>query len=619
VAVKVLSPQMAATSPARKRFLREARSSAAVRHNNVVQVHEVEEKPLPYLVMEFISGETLQQRLDRVGPLEVPEVLEIGLQIAEGLAAAHATGLIHRDIKPGNILLTAGLRTGVKIADFGLARAVDDASLTQSGVVTGTPQYMSPEQARGEPIDHRSDLFSLGSVLYFMCTGHSPFRASSTPAVLRRVSDERPRPIREVHRDVPEWLAAIIDKLHEKDPARRFQSATEVADTLERHLSDLQRGVPITVHRIVPDGPVRHQRGRKPMIVAALIIPFVALAVAAFENPNAISPLIPAMTRPAPAGANDRAAGNGADDNVIVVMADDANQRIVGSGTLAAKSWDVAGFDRVQVRSAFRAEIIKGTGFKVTATADDNVIPHIKVTKEGTTLKISLERGSYRLKSPLKAEITLPSLIGIDIDGASKGTLKGFQSERELSLKITGSSELAGGITVEKGDFKVDGASTLSLVGSAQAAHLSAEGASHLKLKEFLLKSGLVDLEGASTAEITVKSEALFKAKLSGASTLKGSIQAKEIDLDLDGASQATLAGAVNDAKIRILSASSLKMPGLVLQNADVTLSEAGHATVDIRGKLKYELNSASSLRYLGEPTTLDGSKSGGSSIARGR
>ena len=152
VALKVLAPAIAATSPARKRFLREARSSAQVRHENVVQVHAVEEQPLPYLVMEFIPGETLQQRLDRVGPLEAPEIVRIGRQIAEGLAAAHATGLIHRDIKPANVLLEGGHQR-VKITDFGLARAADDASLSQSGVLAGTPMYMAPEQAKGETID----------------------------------------------------------------------------------------------------------------------------------------------------------------------------------------------------------------------------------------------------------------------------------------------------------------------------------------------------------------------------------------------------------------------------------------------------------------------------------
>ena len=169
VAIKVLAAQIAATSPARKRFLREARSSAKVRHENVVQVYAVEEQPLPYLVMEFIPGETLQQRLDRTGPLETPEVLQIGRQIAEGLAAAHAQGLIHRDIKPGNILIEAGPNQHVKITDFGLARAADDASMTQSGFIAGTPMYMAPEQAHGDKLDHRADLFSLGSVLYTMC------------------------------------------------------------------------------------------------------------------------------------------------------------------------------------------------------------------------------------------------------------------------------------------------------------------------------------------------------------------------------------------------------------------------------------------------------------------
>src|SRR5207344_105425 len=152
VAVKVLAPQVAVTSPARKRFLRAARPSAAVRHENVVQVSEVGEQPLPYIAMEFIPGETLQQRLDRVGPVEPAEVVRVGRQIAEGLAAAHATDLIHRDIKPGNVLLEGGAQR-VKITDFGLARAADDASISQSGIIAGTPMYMAPEQALGHKLD----------------------------------------------------------------------------------------------------------------------------------------------------------------------------------------------------------------------------------------------------------------------------------------------------------------------------------------------------------------------------------------------------------------------------------------------------------------------------------
>src|SRR5262249_41700354 len=224
-AIKVLAPQLAASGTARRRFAREAQAAAAVRDDHVVAIHEVyEEGTVPYLVMEFIAGITLDERLRQGGPLDVKEVLRIGLQAARGLAAAHAQGLIHRDVKPGNILLESGLGR-VKITDFGLARAADDASITQSGVIAGTPLYMSPEQARGEAVDHRSDLFSLGSVLYTLCTGHPAFRAPNTMAVLSRVCEDVPRPIRESNPDVPKWLCAVVGKLLAKRPEDRFQSA----------------------------------------------------------------------------------------------------------------------------------------------------------------------------------------------------------------------------------------------------------------------------------------------------------------------------------------------------------------------------------------------------------
>jgi serine/threonine-protein kinase len=174
------------------------------------------------------------------------------MQAAAGLAAAHAQGLVHRDIKPANILLENGVERA-RLTDFGLARAVSDAALTQSGVVAGTPQYMAPEQARGEALDHRADLFSLGSTLYAMCTGQPPFRAESAVAVLRRVSDDEPRPVRELNAEVPAWLAAIIARLHAKDPAQRFQTAADVAHLLERCLAHLQQplAVPLPTELVV--------------------------------------------------------------------------------------------------------------------------------------------------------------------------------------------------------------------------------------------------------------------------------------------------------------------------------------------------------------------------------
>jgi WD40 repeat protein len=190
--------------------------------------------------MEFVGGVNLEDRARAVGPLAVREVVRIGAQAARGLAAAHAQGLVHRDVKPANILLENGIER-VRITDFGLARAVDDASLTRSGVLAGTPLYMSPEQARGERVDHRTDLFSLGSVLYTLCTGHPAFRADGTAAVIRRVSDDTPRPVREVNPDVPVWLARIVSRLMAKSPTDRFQTAAEVAGLLERCLAHLEQ------------------------------------------------------------------------------------------------------------------------------------------------------------------------------------------------------------------------------------------------------------------------------------------------------------------------------------------------------------------------------------------
>ena len=241
VAIKVMSPHLATSGAARKRFAREAKAAAAVLHPNVIAIHSVSnDESLPYLVMPYIRGNSLQKRLDLEGPLGLHEVLRISSQIAAGLTAAHAQGLVHRDIKPANILLEDGIER-VAITDFGLARAVDDASITRSGVIAGTPQYMSPEQARGESIDQRSDLFSLGSVMYTMCTGRPPFRAETTFGVMRRITDDEPTAIREINPDIPEWLCQIIHQLMSKDAADRFDSAEDVQELLEQCLAHLQQ------------------------------------------------------------------------------------------------------------------------------------------------------------------------------------------------------------------------------------------------------------------------------------------------------------------------------------------------------------------------------------------
>jgi serine/threonine protein kinase len=238
-AVKVLAPEFAHSTAAKQRFSREAKSAAAVTHPNIIAIQTVDEhRGLPYLVMPVVAGQSLQQKVEQAGPLPILDVVRIALQTARGLEAAHAQGLVHRDIKPANILLENCIER-VQITDFGLARAMDDASMTRSGVISGTPQYMSPEQARGDNMNHRSDLFSLGSVIYFMLTGHSPFRAETTMGVLNRICNDVPRRIMTVRSDVPDWLETIVIKLLEKQQEGRFQSAAECGEVLNAWLAHL--------------------------------------------------------------------------------------------------------------------------------------------------------------------------------------------------------------------------------------------------------------------------------------------------------------------------------------------------------------------------------------------
>jgi hypothetical protein len=292
VAIKVLAAEYAASAAARKRFAREAQAAAAVVHDHVVPVHAVDaDATPPYLVMAFIPGRSLQQRIDHTGPLELKEILRIGTQTASGLAAAHAQGLVHRDIKPANIMLENGVER-VRITDFGLARAVDDASVTQKGAVAGTPQYMAPEQARGETVDQRADLFALGSTLYAMCTGEAPFRGDSTLAVLRQVCDAEPPPVRSLNPDVPVWLEGVIRKLHAKDPAQRFQSAAEVADLLGRCLAHVQQPDRQPLPRLADElgrqvpGPRRARRSRWASLEAVACVVCVLGGAAAVFGPG---------------------------------------------------------------------------------------------------------------------------------------------------------------------------------------------------------------------------------------------------------------------------------------------------------------------------------------------
>ncbi|MFK8112814.1 MAG: protein kinase [Rubripirellula sp.] len=280
VAIKVLAPHSWQDHDARERFSREARAAASIVHENVIEIYGVSEtNGIPFFTMPYLRGETLGQRICQRGPLEQNEILRIAKQLADGLNAAHVQGLVHRDIKPENVLLTDGAER-VRLSDFGLAHSKLDDRITHTGVLAGTPAFMSPEQVAGESLDQRSDLFSLGSVIYTMCCGRPPFQAESIMQQLMKVSEARQPRLEEVNPTVPTWLAAIVDRLLSLDPGDRYQSATELKNDLEKCLAHSQN----PQHHLIPQTVVRlqqrYERAAKPTPLKSIWMGGIGLVTA---------------------------------------------------------------------------------------------------------------------------------------------------------------------------------------------------------------------------------------------------------------------------------------------------------------------------------------------------
>ncbi|MGA7306918.1 MAG: serine/threonine-protein kinase, partial [Rhodothermales bacterium] len=226
VALKILPAHALASEDDRARFYREARAAAALHHPNIGTIFEIDEHDgQPFIAMEYVDGQGLDERI-RERPLRLTEAVAIAIQIAEALKAAHAKNIVHRDIKSANVMLTGG--GDAKVLDFGLAKTAASTKLTQMGSTLGTVAYMSPQQARGEDVDHRSDLWSLGAVLYEMIAGKLPFPGDFEQAVVYSILNEEPQPLTAVRTGVPMGLEWIVSKLLAKNPEERYQSATEL-------------------------------------------------------------------------------------------------------------------------------------------------------------------------------------------------------------------------------------------------------------------------------------------------------------------------------------------------------------------------------------------------------
>lgn len=272
VAVKIPSVHLWRCPAALETLEREARSAASVVHPHVIAIYQVDRwRNVPYLVMPYFTGPSLDRRIQRNGPLQLEEAIRIARQMAEALAAAHTCGVIHRDVKPGNILLGRGVERAV-LSDFGLAKVQSEATLTASGLMAGTPAYLSPEQARGHRVGPASDMFSLGSVLWTMLTGEVPGTGLHPHAIVNRIAAGQ-LPVSEHNGQLlPPWVRRLIDRMHQPDPERRYASADELAEVFrqcERHLADPEsHRLPKPLDAAVP----RRRRYERSIAVLAVVV-----------------------------------------------------------------------------------------------------------------------------------------------------------------------------------------------------------------------------------------------------------------------------------------------------------------------------------------------------------
>ena len=285
VALKFLPPAVAADRTARARFSREAQSASALDHPNVATIYEIGEwQGQPFIAMAYYEGETLRQRLDR-GPMPLGNIAGVLGDVAAGLAVAHAADIVHRDLKPANIILT---RNGpAKILDFGLAKmmSTDQATMTRmtgSGTTVGTVAYMAPEQARGEEVDQRADVWALGVMLYQMLTGRLPFNAGNTPATLLAIITEKPRPLGELRPEVPPELERIVGQALQKDRASRTITALEIAQEVGAYRMRVSSGEIAPVSAPSPWGGLRKKQVAIP--VALALIALVSIAAWAWRR-----------------------------------------------------------------------------------------------------------------------------------------------------------------------------------------------------------------------------------------------------------------------------------------------------------------------------------------------
>jgi Flp pilus assembly protein TadD/tRNA A-37 threonylcarbamoyl transferase component Bud32/TolB-like protein len=277
VALKFLPTELTRDTEAKKRFIHEAQTASGLDHPNICNIHEIHEAAggQLFISMACYEGETVGDKIKR-GPLEIEEALHIAAQVAEGLKETHKKGIVHRDIKPGNIIVKTGGE--VKIMDFGLAKLAGERDLTKTGTTVGTVAYMSPEQARGREVDHRTDIWSLGVVLHQMLTGQQPFKGEKAQAIIYSILNEKPVPVTELMAGIPRELEEVVSRCLKKDPAERYQSVAELSAALKSLRRDVSSGW-VSTGRTTASARFAGTQGLRRMLLPAAVAVVAAVLI----------------------------------------------------------------------------------------------------------------------------------------------------------------------------------------------------------------------------------------------------------------------------------------------------------------------------------------------------
>ena len=572
VALKVMLPHLAASEAGKGRFLREARSAASIDHDHIVAVHQVgEEGGVPYLVMPLLRGRTLEEWTRSHPRPSLADVLRIGREIASGLSAAHERGLIHRDIKPANVWLESKDESSpafrVKILDFGLARAASgENQLTRSGVVVGTPAYMAPEQGRGEPTDRRSDLFSLGCILYRLATGRPPFAGTDFVSTLVEIATKNPEPPSRIDPSIPLALSQLVMRLLEKMPENRPASANEVADALARmEVNPPSAGQP---GRIAPRRAARSRWKRIAWAVGAvaLLAEAVFLASMFFGPPvdevaptprPVLSPVVekgPDEPRPVRPALEDRKLAEWTLDlggTVEVTTAEKPDPEEVTAAAMLP-----AGPFRVYGVSLWGSDKI--TDEKLAFLRDAKGVKSISL---GAT-PISNKGLTFLEDLP---ELELLGLNNSGVTDAGLVSLKGLRSLKRLILDSTriegkGLAHLAGLANLE--DLNMGMCKNMTRAGFAEMGKLGQVRSLHL-MGNCIDDAGLLSLAGMKELQTIYLGKTAVTDK--GAAAFRNMVELRAVWLEDTGIGDAGLIHFAGSTKLRslVLFRTKVKGPGL--------------------------------------------------------